>query len=202
MKAPLTISLPNVCCAVHCIAWLPDACTVLQKKQRVFTSCRLCRNIISSGWELQWRHKNYQRLTATGFPLPLIEINNAMLMVNGGMALLKDDPQHGSILQQPLCDPTYLYSIHNCQHLQRITKILAALRETMIDVKSLASSAPLGTLLPHNLSFLLFVDLPSPGQKLPTQQSSTFLASSNSRCMKNSLFKGELTAGSNIAWVL
>ena len=57
------------------------------------------------------------------------------------MALVKEDAleeeflteefQNGSILQQSLCDPkdpTYLSGIHSSQHLERLAKILAALR--------------------------------------------------------------------------
>ena len=86
----------------------------------------------------------YKRLTTTGFPVPLVEINNAMLMINGGMTLLKEASNSGYIVQQPLCDPTYLFGIHNSNHMRRIAKILTALRQTIIEIKVLAAKEASG----------------------------------------------------------
>ena len=91
------------------------------------------------------RARDYQRLAAKGFPMPLIEITNGMLMINGGMALLQVGSKERAILQQPLCDPAYLFGILDRQHMDRIAKMLSALRESMIEIKLLADSKDPGT---------------------------------------------------------
>ena len=90
------------------------------------------------------RAQYFKRLTATGFPVFLLEINNAMLMVNGGMTLLKEGSDSGSIVQQPLCNPVYLFGIHNSQHMLHIAKILTALRVAICEIKMLAATEASG----------------------------------------------------------